>query len=109
MVVGHIDPGFAGRRAVAACRPANLVQGSIHAVSARLTVTAEMGGFIWREKIKPEGNRLDSHGRDGVDPLLGLPLRYRTRQSFGVGLSVRRIYLGGQDIDLWGVMTTRAF
>src|SRR5690606_22125845 len=88
---------------------ATLVQGFTHALGARLTIAAEMGGFIWREKMKPEGNGLDSHSRDGVDPLLGLQLRYHPRQSFGVGLSVRRIYLGGQDIDLWGVLATRAF
>lgn len=80
-----------------------LVQGFTHSFHAHLSIAAELGAFFWRGETSLTGAVIDPDASDGVDPLLGLRLSYDINDPLSMGITARRIFFDGQEVDLWGL------
>lgn len=88
---------------------ATLVQGVSHQLSSAITLSAEAGAFIWSSEIDLDNAVFALKDDDGVDPLLGVKIDLALNDAFSFGLSGRRIFFGGQDIDLYSLGSTFRF
>ncbi|WP_193747550.1 Ig-like domain-containing protein [Cellvibrio sp. OA-2007] len=88
---------------------ATLVQGFSHNFSPAIALSAEAGAFIWRGEVELDNAVFALKDDDGVDPLLGVKIDLALSDAFSLGFSGRRIFFGGQDIDLYSFGSTLRF
>ena len=74
-----------------------------HHFTSGLSLSGEVGIFMWDGKIDVDGAAIDPDLGSGIDPLLGVQLDYRLAEPVSVGLGYQRIFFDGQAVDLMGV------
>ncbi len=79
-----------------------LVQGFGYALDNHWTIAAELGVFVWEGQVNFDRDQLYLSNDDGVDALLGLQVFYQLADDSRLGVSLRRVELDGQFIDLVG-------
>lgn len=79
-----------------------LVQGLSYSPAAAWQLSLEAGCYAWRGSIDVDGADLDLDYADTVDPLLGVRVDYQLFDGVALGLTLRRIYFDGQQLDLVG-------
>lgn len=74
-----------------------------HHFASGLSLSGEVGIFMWDGKIDIDGAAIDPDLGSGIDPLLGVQLDYRLAEPVSLGLGYQRIFFDGQSVDLMGV------
>jgi large repetitive protein len=74
-----------------------------HHFASGLSLSGEVGIFMWDGKIDVDGAAIDPDLGSGIDPLLGVQLDYRLAEPVSLGLGYQRIFFDGQSVDLMGV------
>ena len=74
-----------------------------HHFTSGLSLSGEVGIFMWDGKIDVDGAAIDPDLGSGIDPLVGVQLDYRLAEPVSLGLGYQRIFFDGQAVDLMGV------
>ncbi|MGM8228467.1 Ig-like domain-containing protein [Cellvibrio sp. ARAG 10.3] len=80
-----------------------------HHFTSGLSLSGEVGIFMWDGKIDVDGAAIDPDLGSGIDPLLGVQLDYRLAKPVSIGLGYQRIFFDGQAVDLAGLSATWHF
>lgn len=79
-----------------------LLQGFTYALDNHWEAAAEIGLFSWEEQINTHISATDLDRDDGLDLLLGLRIAYQLNRDIQLGVSVRRLELDDEGIDMIG-------
>jgi len=79
-----------------------LVQGVSYAVDNYWSLSGELGLFKWEEGINFNTAQVNLNNDKGTDWLLGVQISYQLSADSRLGVTVRRVTLDGEDIDIIG-------
>ncbi|HVK98573.1 MAG TPA: hypothetical protein VM553_02115, partial [Dongiaceae bacterium] len=68
-----------------------------------LTLSAEVGGFIWEGEVELSGAPLHPDLEGGTDLLLGVAAGYSLSKNLDAVLHLKRIFFDEQEVDLMGI------
>ncbi|HEX4939299.1 MAG TPA: hypothetical protein VFX11_11535, partial [Candidatus Kapabacteria bacterium] len=69
----------------------------------RVTLSGEVGLFIWEGEIDLTGANVEPDLDDGTDLLLGVACAYRITDQLEAALHLKRVFFDDQEVDLLGV------
>ncbi|AZZ92667.1 tandem-95 repeat protein [Hahella sp. KA22] len=72
-------------------------------VREKITLSAEVGLFLWEGDIQLSGADINPDLKGDTDPLLGLGLNYRLHKNIDASVRLKRAFFDGQHADLMGV------
>ena len=72
-------------------------------VMPRVTLSGEVGLFIWEGEIDLTGADVEPDLDDGTDLLLGVACAYRLTDNLEAALHLKRVFFDDQEVDLLGV------
>ncbi|ABC29956.1 RTX toxins and related Ca2+-binding protein [Hahella chejuensis KCTC 2396] len=72
-------------------------------VREKITLSAEVGLFLWEGDIQLSGADINPDLKGDADPLLGLGLNYRLHKNIDASVRLKRAFFEGQHADLMGV------
>ncbi|WP_323814972.1 putative Ig domain-containing protein [Cellvibrio sp. NN19] len=86
-----------------------LVQGIMLTPDAPIKISAEVGVFIWRNKIDIEEQVFAVDKDEGEDVLVGVKLDIPVDDKFGFGVGLRRIYFDDQTTNVFSLIGSYHF
>ncbi|WP_323815748.1 Ig-like domain-containing protein [Cellvibrio sp. NN19] len=86
-----------------------LVQGIMLTPDAPIKISAEVGVFIWRNKIDIEEQVFAVDKDEGEDVLVGVKLDIPVDDKFGFGIGLRRIYFDDQTTNVFSLIGSYHF
>ncbi|WP_431685641.1 tandem-95 repeat protein [Hahella sp. NBU794] len=72
-------------------------------VREQITLSAEVGLFLWEGDIQLSGADINPDLKGDTDPILGLGLNYRLHKNIDASIRLKRAFFDGQHVDLMGV------
>ncbi|MBU6953421.1 tandem-95 repeat protein [Hahella sp. HN01] len=72
-------------------------------VREQITLSAEVGLFLWEGDIQLSGADINPDLKGDTDPILGLGLNYRLHKNIDASIRLKRAFFDGQHVDLLGV------
>ena len=86
-----------------------LVQGIMLTPDAPIKISAEVGVFIWRNKIDIDEQVFAVDKDEGEDVLVGVKLDIPVDDKFGFGVGLRRIYFDDQTTNVFSLIGSYHF
>ncbi|WLQ13953.1 tandem-95 repeat protein [Hahella aquimaris] len=72
-------------------------------VRERITLSAEVGLYLWEGDIQLSGADINPDLKGDTDPLLGLGASYSVTGNIDAAVRIKRIFFDGQHVDLLGI------